>query len=151
MLKKIDLSQARLQEILTRVKNARICVVGDFCLDMYWHIDMTRSRLSKETPHFSLPVMEEICAPGAGGNVVNNIHALGVARLLPVSVVGKDWRGELLVGWMQQRGISTERIVTIGKAFTPCYCKPMRKGISDVVYEDPRLDFENYENLASAE
>lgn len=151
MLKKIDLSQARLQEILTRVKNARICVVGDFCLDMYWHIDMTRSRLSKETPHFSLPVMEEICAPGAGGNVVNNIHALGIARLLPVSVVGKDWRGELLVGWMQQRGISTERIVTIGKAFTPCYCKPMRKGISDVVYEDPRLDFENYENLASAE
>ena len=55
MLKEIDLSQARLQEILTRVKNARICVVGDFCLDMYWHIDMTRSRLSKETPIFPFP------------------------------------------------------------------------------------------------
>ncbi len=145
------MSQARLQEILIRIKAAKICVVGDFCLDVYWHIDMTRSRLSKETPHFSLPVVAETYAPGAGGNVVNNIHVLGAAQLLPVSVVGRDWRGELLVGWMRERGISAERIVTTEKGFTPCYCKPMRKGISDVVYEDPRLDFENYENLAPAE
>jgi len=151
LLNKIHLSQTRLQEIIRRVINAKICVVGDFCLDVYWHIDMTRSHLSKETPHFSLPVVAETYAPGAGGNVVNNIHALGAARLLPVSVVGRDWRGELLMGWMQERGISTERILITEKGFTPCYCKPMRKGISDVVYEDSRLDFENYENLAPAE
>lgn len=151
MLTEIRLSQSRLQEVLVRVKTAKICVVGDFCLDVYWHIDMTRSHLSKETPHFSLPVTDEVFAPGAGGNVVNNIHALGAARLLPVSIVGRDWRGELLLKWMQERNISTERILTTGKGFTPCYCKPMRKGISDVVYEDPRLDFENYENLAPAE
>jgi len=36
------------------------------------------------------------------------------------------------------------RFVAVSDNFTtPAYCKPLRKGISDTVYEDPRLDFEN--------
>ena len=31
---------------------------------------------------------------------------------------------------------------------TPAYCKPMRHGISDVVYEDARIDFVNRQELS---
>ena len=33
---------------------------GDGCLDVYWHADMTRSELSRETPHHNLPVVQEV-------------------------------------------------------------------------------------------
>lgn len=33
-------------------KNARIGIIGDFCVDIYWHADMRKSELSRETPHY---------------------------------------------------------------------------------------------------
>ena len=49
----------RLEEILSRLADVSIAVVGDGCLDVYWEADMTRSQLSRETPHFPLPVVKE--------------------------------------------------------------------------------------------
>ena len=37
----------------------------------------------------------------------------------------------------------TQYILADRERITPAYCKPMRKGYSDTVYEDPRIDFEN--------
>ena len=37
----------------------------------------------------------------------------------------------------------TQYILADRERITPAYCKPMRKGYSDIVYEDPRIDFEN--------
>ena len=125
-------------------------MLGDVCLDMYWYADMKRSRLSRETPHHPLPIVKEHYFPGGCGNVLNNVHALGIKKLVPISVVGNDWRGFLLNRWLQERNIDTSEIFT-GDRITPCYCKPMRMGISDVVYEDPRLDFENFEELGKEE
>ena len=68
-----------LQEIFAGIDRARIAVVGDFCLDVYWMADMRRSRLSRETPHFPLPVTEERMSPGAAGNVACNIAAMSEA------------------------------------------------------------------------
>lgn len=109
---------------------------------------MKKSRLSRETPHYPLPVVEETYTPGAGGNVLNNIHALNVERLICISAIGSDWRGFLLKNWMDTHGIDTSNLLCRKRGVTPCYCKPLRMGISDVVYEDPRLDFENDEALS---
>lgn len=147
MLNRIDLTPTQLQQILDGLKNVRICVVGDVCLDMYWYADMKRSRISRETPHFPLPIVREDYLPGGGGNVINNISTLGVKKLVPVSVIGTDWRGYLLNDWFQRRAIDATYLFPSDHVITPCYCKPLRRGISDVVYEDPRLDFENYESL----
>lgn len=147
MLNRIDLTPTQLQQILNGLKDVRICFIGDVCLDMYWYADMRRSRLSRETPHFPLPIGKEEYLPGGGGNVINNINTLGVKKLVPVSVIGSDWRGYLLNDWFQRRKIDTTYLFQSDRVITPCYCKPLRKGISDVVYEDPRLDFENYEKL----
>ncbi|MBR0510531.1 MAG: sugar kinase [Clostridia bacterium] len=133
-----------LHPILNSIANITVCVVGDVCLDLYWTADMKKSRLSRETPHYPLPVVDERASLGGGGNVMANAAALGVKRLLPVSVIGNDWRAFLLKEQLAKLGADLSGIIADPARVTPCYCKPLRTGISDVVYEDPRLDFENY-------
>ena len=141
------LKKEKLQEILDRAGDVCVCTVGDICLDLYLYADMKKSQLSRETPHYPLPIVKEKALPGGGGNVVNNFAALGVKKLLPVSLIGNDWRGFLLKKCLLERGICTDRILTSDDYLTTCFVKPMRMGISDVIYEDPRLDFENRKQM----
>ena len=138
-MEKVNLTRDELDFIIEKIKDVKICLIGDFCLDIYWRADMKKSRLSRETPHYPLPVVNETYTPGAGGNVLNNIHSLGVKTLCPISVISSDWRGFLLVSWMEKQGIDTSTLLKRDSGVTPCYCKPLRMGISDVIYEDPVL------------
>ena len=138
-----------LQKIIEGIKGVTVCTIGDVCLDFYAFADMKLSSLSRETPHYPLPVVKETFSPGGGGNVINNIKALGVKELLPVSVIGNDWRGFILAKYFEQNGFNQDYILRCDDFVTTCYLKPMRMGISDVVYEDPRLDFENRGPISS--
>ena len=136
---------------LKKLGKGRIGVIGDFCLDVYWHADMTKSELSRETPHFPLPVVQERLSPGGAGNVVANLLALEPKRVYAVGVFGDDWRGIALKGLLEKAGADISGVVTDSSRVTNTYIKPLRKGFADnVVYEDPRLDFTNYEPLAAA-
>jgi rfaE bifunctional protein kinase chain/domain len=137
-----------LGRILSGVTKARIALVGDLCIDMYWRADMTRSEISRETPHYPLPVVEEWASPGAGGNAAVNIAALNPEKLYLIGVIGKDWRGDILGRELSRYGnIDTGRVITSGSWVTNAYCKPLRRGISELEYEDPRIDFSNYTPL----
>ena len=133
--------------ILDSIGKVRIGVLGDFCMDIYWQADMTRSTLSRETPHFPLPVVSETMSPGAAGNVAANIAALKPKKLTVLGAVGRDWRGALLKDALSALGAEVRMIESEGR-MTNAYIKPMMKGTSDVVYEAPRLDFENDKALA---
>ena len=137
------LTKDEITELLPLLDNARVGLIGDLCLDVYWEADMKKSELSRETPHHPLPVVEERFNPGGASNVACNIAALRPKSLSVVGVVGKDWRGITLLSELDARGIDTSLIITDESRVTNTYIKPMRHGISDVVYEDPRLDFEN--------
>ena len=137
------LTCAELKELLNHVDNARIGLIGDLCLDMYWIADMKLSELSRETPHYPLPVVSERYAPGGAGNAANNIAALKPGHLSVIGLVGTDWRGSLLIRALKENGIDCSYVVQDDSIMTNTYIKPLRCGISDVVYEDPRLDFEN--------
>jgi len=141
------ISAKRLEEIISGITNVRVGLIGDLALDVYWIADMTKSELSRETPHFPLPVAEERMSPGAGGNVLSNIAALKPSVIRAVGVVGNDWRGDVLARILRNLGINTEGITVSGEMVTNAYCKPVRKGISNVEYEDPRIDFANYRPL----
>ena len=132
-----------LSELFEKLRSLKVCVVGDVCLDAYFTADMRQSVLSRETPHFPLPVVSERYSLGGGGNVMNNVNALKVKELICVSCIGSDWRGYIIEKLFGDLGINNEYLVRSPDIITPCYVKPMRAGISDVVYEDPRLDFEN--------
>ena len=141
------ISQEKLEDILSKIKEVNIALIGDICLDVYWKVDMTKSELSRETPHFPLPIVKEWMSPGGGGNAAANIAALVPKSVKVLGVIGRDWRGDALVRKLQELGINTDSIVISEKAVTNAYCKPLKTGISHVEYEDPRLDFNNYENL----
>jgi len=138
------IEKQRLKEILNNIKNVRVGLIGDISLDVYWRADMTKSELSRETPHYPLPVVEEWMSPGAGGNAAANIAALKPAEIKVVSLTGRDWRGAELIRLLKKSGINTKGIIKSKEYVTNAYCKPLRKGISDLEYEDPRIDFCNY-------
>ncbi len=137
----------RLNALLDEMHHARIGVLGDFCLDMYWHADMTRSSLSRETPHFPLPIIEEKISLGAAGNVACNIAALGPGKLILLGAYGIDWRGTLLKKELVNLGAEVCLVTCEGRK-TNAYIKPMLHGFGDAVQEQARLDFENDQPLS---
>lgn len=143
-----NLSEERLKEILCHCSSQKVGVIGDLALDAYWHADMTRSLLSRETPLFPRPVVQEVYAPGAGANVAQNLKMLGVDSVLVFSVIGDDWRGEILKKEMVNRNINIERILVSPQRTTTTYVKPILMGFNSQ-QEDARIDFENTELLSS--
>ena len=132
-----------LDAIFKGIGRAKVAVVGDFCLDVYWLADMTRSELSRETPLFPLPIVEERMSCGAAGNVACNLAALRPAKVSVFGATGADWRGNALRRLLREAGVDADGLLEDPGRVTNAYCKPLQKGISDVVYEAPRLDFEN--------
>jgi len=98
----------KLLEILSRLKERNILVVGDIMLDEYiW------SRVNRISPEAPVPVADVISivyTPGGAGNVANNIQALGGKAYL-VGVVGKDSSKDKLFKALRERGIGTDKII----------------------------------------
>lgn len=134
---------SRLEALLRAMRAVRVAVVGDACLDVYWDADMTLSRLSRENPHFILPVTGERMSPGGGSNTAASIAALGVPAVPLLGMIGDDWRGRELNRLLPAFGISTEYLLCSAEVGTVAFCKPLRRGLSNLAYEDPHLYFEN--------
>lgn len=148
-LKHFDgLARKRLEQIFAGISQLKAGVIGDGCLDVYWHADMTLSEMSRETPHYPLPIVREAYSPGAVGNVAANLKALGCQKVYFCSVMGKDWRGDLLRQSLNGMDIDDEFSLVEENWITPAYCKPIRHGLQDVYQEDPRLDFHNQTPLS---
>lgn len=144
------LSRKRVTDLLQRIPKLKVGVIGDGCLDMYLHADMTLSELSRETPHFNLPVVRERFSPGAVGNVAVNLKALGCAEVLLCTVIGHDWRGRLLIDSLQSNGIDVSLVTEEHSWTTPTYCKTIRYGLQNSQQEDPRVDYTNYAPLGDS-
>jgi bifunctional ADP-heptose synthase (sugar kinase/adenylyltransferase) len=136
------LSQERLFDLTRRFKSVRAAVIGDIALDAYWIVDMTRSHLSRETPLFPRPIVSERYSPGAGGNVAQNLVALGIQQVTIFSVFGEDHWAGLLESELHRLGVSTEGILHSINRRTNVYIKPLLTGYNSQ-QEDARLDFEN--------
>ena len=132
----------RLNEILTAARGLRVGVVGDFTLDGYWLADMTRSVLSRETPLFPRPVVAERYSCGGAANVAWNLAALGLAQVRAFTILGADWRGELLLQALRGVGVDPRDALTAPGWSTPFFGKVMLTS-GDLQQEDARLDFVN--------
>ncbi|MFW6162547.1 MAG: bifunctional heptose 7-phosphate kinase/heptose 1-phosphate adenyltransferase [Planctomycetota bacterium] len=137
------MQRERLHELLSSFPSRRVAVMGDFCLDVYWHAEMTRARLSRETPRFPLPVVRETFSAGGAANVAWNVAELGVGTVEAIALFGDDWRGRELRRLLDERhGVDLHRVVTAPDRVTPAYAKPIRHGFHSE-QEDSRLDFIN--------
>lgn len=137
------LTSEHLDDLLGRIGGAKLALIGDLCLDAYWTADMRLSELSRETPHHPLPVISERYSPGGAGNVACNVAALQPKALTVLGLLGNDWRGDQLEKSLKAAGVNTDALIRDDDVVTNTYIKPLRTGISSVIYEDPRLDFEN--------
>ncbi|WP_180953677.1 bifunctional heptose 7-phosphate kinase/heptose 1-phosphate adenyltransferase [Bacillus sp. T33-2] len=146
--KESTLTQTDAERILANFPKLKIGVIGDACLDIYWHADMRLSELSRETPHYPLPVVREIHSPGAAGNVAANLVDLGAGTVYLCTIFGNDWRGTLLQKDLEDIGVRLDYTVLDQSFITPTYCKPILIGHGQSQQEAPRLDFYNYETMA---
>ncbi len=94
--------RVRAVEILERVKNIRVLVVGDLILDRYLYGNV--ERISPEAPVPVVEVEREEVRLGGAGNVANNLASLG-ASVYITGVVGDDRGGDQILSMLKERGI----------------------------------------------
>ena len=140
------LNETSIRELLQRGRDALVAVLGDYCLDIYWDIDLSRSEPSLETGIPTHPVHIQRYALGGAGNVANNLAALGCGQLYALGVVGDDPWGKELVKLLVQIGADTAGIIIQPDDLaTLAYTKPHIGGV-----EQNRMDFGNFNRLSDA-
>lgn len=133
----------RLEELLGRLKDLRIAVVGDLFLDRWWEIDRGLDEPSVETQLTAYQVVGRRQSAGAAGTVLNNLSALGVGQLAIVTLIGDDGEGYELMNLLTQRQIDTRWVIRSPEVFTPTYVKPMFFTANCDETEDHRFDIKN--------
>ncbi len=135
----------RFQDIASKYSGLTVAVVGDFCLDRYLEIDPARAEVSIET---NLPVYNVTnvrAQPGGAGTIVNNLVALGVGTILPVSFRGDDGEGyELERSLGRLPGLKLDHFLTAPDRRTFTYCKPLVIEPGKPPVELNRLDSKNW-------
>jgi len=133
-----------LSEILMKIRDVKIAIIGDFCLDAYWFVDESRSEISIETGQPTMPVKQQKYSLGGAGNVANNLAALEVHDIRAFGVIGDDPFGVEMVKIMNNGGISTDNLLIQKENWsTHVYIKPYVEES-----EKSRIDFGNYNILA---
>jgi rfaE bifunctional protein kinase chain/domain len=102
---------ARTPEILEKIKNVRIAVYGDYCLDVYWTLDPLGSEISVETGRQAEAVARHYYSPGGAGNVAANVAALEPKSLQAIGVIGEDLHGRELERQLEMLGLDTSGLI----------------------------------------
>src|SRR5271165_3177635 len=118
------LTTESIEQILQQVPSLTIGVIGDLFLDRYLDLDAALTEPSLETGLDAYQVVRVRAVPGAAGTVLNNLVALGVGRVVPVSVVGNDGEGfELLQALRSMPPVCLDGLVQTDGRRTPTYTK----------------------------
>ncbi|MBI3462134.1 MAG: carbohydrate kinase [Planctomycetes bacterium] len=144
------ITRDRLQAILAAFPKLTIGLVGDLFLDRYLEIDPELHELSVETGLEAYQVTRVRNSPGALGTVINNLAALRVGRLVPVSVLGDDGQAYDLRAELARLPVELAHLLTDPGRKTPTYTKPLKRDRAGVWQELNRLDLRNREPLAAA-
>jgi len=137
------LNKELINNILCKAKTAKIAVIGDFCLDVYWFLNEIASEKSLETDLPTWPIAEQEYSLGGAGNVVNNLHALGCENIHVFGVVGTEPWGQKLMQKLYKLNVNCEGMITQEKHWaTPAYVKPYKEQ-----NELNRIDFGNFNKL----
>lgn len=133
----------RLEEILSRFKNLRVAVVGDFFLDKYLDVDPRLAETSLETGKLAHQVVRVRHSPGAAGTIVCNLAALGIGTIYCVGLIGDDGEGYELRRDLVNLGCHIEHLHVCPDAMTPTYLKPRDITDPSLAGEHSRYDFKN--------
>ena len=145
------LTEDVIERILRRLPGLTVGVLGDLFLDRYLDIDAALTEPSLETGLDAYQVTRVRSCPGAAGTVVNNLAALGVGRIYPISLIGDDGEGYELRQALAAIGVEAGSGVRVGEGRrTPTYTKPMLHRAGEPPRELNRLDIKNRTPLPPA-
>jgi len=131
------MKEERIGEILVRIKDVKVAVYGDFCIDAYWLLDPRGSEVSLETGLAARAVAKHYYSLGGASNVVANLAALEPAAIRVIGAIGDDIFGRELVRQLDGLGVDTTSLVVQREDFdTVTFGKPYLEG-----NEQPRIDF----------
>ncbi|HUY89673.1 MAG TPA: PfkB family carbohydrate kinase [Pirellulales bacterium] len=142
------ISLQRLEALLAAFPKLNVGLLGDLFLDRYLDIDPELEELSIETGLEAYQVTRVRNSPGALGTVMNNLAALGVGRMTPVTVLGDDGQAYDLGQALAAMPVDAGHIVRDPQRMTPTYTKPMKRGADGVWRELNRLDLRNRAKLS---
>ena len=146
------LTEDVIERILRRLPGLAVGVLGDLFLDRYLDIDAALTEPSLETGLDAYQVTRVRSCPGAAGTVVNNLAALGVGRIYPISLIGDDGEGYELRQALDALGVAADLGVRVGEGRrTPTYTKPMLHRAGEPPRELNRLDIKNWTPLSTAD
>ena len=134
------LSRARLEQFLATFPRLTIGLLGDLFLDRYLEIEPGVEEKSIETGLEAYQVSRVRNSPGALGTVMNNLAALGVGLLAPVTVIGDDGHGYDLLQELRKLPADTRHVVKDAARLTPTYTKPLKQDAGGAWRELNRLD-----------
>ena len=138
----------RLAEITSGYSRLRAVLVGDIALDRYLEIDPALAETSIET---GLPVRNVVGVrpqPGAGGNVLANLAALGPKTLAAVGVCGDDGEGAELCRALAAMGVDLMHFLARPDRLTFTYTKPLLMHADRPTEELSRLDLRSRTPMA---
>jgi rfaE bifunctional protein kinase chain/domain len=142
------LTKTMIEKILTSIPHRTIGVLGDLFLDRYLDLDSALTEPSIETGLEAYQVMRVRSYPGAAGTVINNLVALGVGRIVPISMIGDDGEGhELRQALQKMPSVSMANLAMTSERRTPTYTKPMLCLAGELPRELNRLDIKNRQPL----
>lgn len=133
----------RLSSLIAQFPTRRVAIIGDFFLDKYLEVDDTRAEISLETGKVAHQVVAVRCSPGAAGNVVNNLSALGAGTLHALGYLGDDGEAFDLVKQLRELRCSTDGLIRVPDRTTPTYLKPRTTDIPGIEGEHERYDTKN--------
>src|SRR2546421_8926480 len=122
------LTSERIEAILRTLPRLTIGLVGDLFLDRYLELVAGSRELSIETGLEAYQIERVRNSPGALGTVMNNLVALGVGLLAPVTAIGDDGHGYDLLKELRRLPVDTAHILCLPNRLTPTYTKPLRQG-----------------------
>jgi len=144
------MNQERLENLLRTFPRLTIGLVGDLFLDRYLHLVPGCREMSIETGLEAYQVERVRNSPGALGTVMNNLAALGVGLLVPVTAIGDDGHGYDLLRELRRLPTDLANVLCLTDRMTPTYAKPLRQDNEATPEELNRLDVRTRAPLSPA-
>lgn len=131
------LAPEQIEHILAGIRNVKIAICGDFCLDAYWFLDPKPGEVSLETQLPSQAVARQSYSLGGAANIAADLAALAPKEIKTIGIVGDDLFGRELVGQLNHLGLDTTGLIVQKENFdTVTFAKRIQNG-----REQQRIDF----------
>jgi len=127
----------KLETVIEKIKDVKVALYGDFCLDAYWVLDPRGSEVSVETGLQAQAIKKQNYSLGGASNIAANLAALKPKEIKIFGVAGNDIFGREMISQLNEIGVDTSGLVIQEENFeTYTFSKLILEG-----KEQPRIDF----------